>query len=152
MTERQNRFKPNPLGLLVAALLAIERDEAIPFVARFLENADDTAGEAAFALAETHSPAALNVLIARQKHVADPWFLSVLLSAIALTRLPQAVDFLLAKIEHDEREAPLAIEALVRLASDAGLRARLAKAVEETGSSRLQKALAEHLAAMGEKN
>ena len=41
------------------ALLAIDRDAAIPFIARFLASGDDGAGEAAFALAETHSPAAL---------------------------------------------------------------------------------------------
>ncbi len=69
---------------------------AIPFVAGFLEAGDDPAAEAAFALAEIRNPAALAVLLARQKDSADPWFAGVLLSAIALTRLPEAIDFLLA--------------------------------------------------------
>jgi len=132
------------LAVCFAALLAIEREDAIPFVARFLENGDDVAGEAAFALAETHSKAALDVLVVQQKRVADPWFMGVVLSAIALTRLPEAMDFLVEKVERDEREAPLAIEALARVASNVELRAWVERAVEENGSPRLKKAWNEH--------
>jgi hypothetical protein len=137
---------PEVLGQCFGALLAIERDAAIPFVAGFLEAGDDPAGEAAFALAETHSPAALAVLIQRQKKDVDAWFGGVLMSAIALTRLPEAIDFLIGMIEREEREAPLAIEALARIATGEELRARLEKAVEGTGSPRLEKALREHIA------
>lgn len=133
------------LGACFAALLAIEREDAIPFVARFLEAGDDAAGEAAFALAETHSQATLAVLLAQQKSAADPWFQSVMQSAIALTRLPEAIDFLLAKITGDERDAPMAIEALARLKPNEKLRSRMEKAVGEADSSRLKKALSEHL-------
>ena len=48
------------LAACFSALLAIDRDAAIPFIARFLASGDDGAGEAAFALAETHSEAALS--------------------------------------------------------------------------------------------
>jgi hypothetical protein len=65
----------------------------------------------------------------------------VLLSAIALTRLPEAVEFLLGMIERVEREAPSAIEALSRVASGEELKARLERAVGATGSERLEKAL-----------
>jgi hypothetical protein len=132
---------PEVLGQCFTALLAIERDAAIPFVAGFLEAGDDPAAEAAFALAEIRNPAALAVLLARQKDSADPWFAGVLLSAIALTRLPEAIDFLLAMIEREEREAPAAIEALSRVASGEELQARLKHAVGATGSERLEKAL-----------
>ncbi len=141
---------PEVLGACFAALLSIEGEPAIEFVARFLEAGDDAAGEAAFVLAETHSPVALAALLARQRSGAEPWFAGVLLSAIALTRLPTATDFLLGMIEREEREAPAAIEALARLAPGAELRERLETAVQETGSSRLLKALREHLPVQNE--
>ena len=137
--------EPEVLGQCFAALLAIERDAAIPFVARFLDAGDDPAGEAAFALAETRSPAALAALLARQNSVVDEWFSGVLFSAIALTRLPEATDFLIGIIEREEREAPRAIEALGRAATSDELRARLVSAVESTGSPRLLNALRENL-------
>ncbi len=135
------------LAQCFSALLAIERDPAIQFVAQFMEAEDDPAGEAAFALAETRNPVALTKLLERQRVVADPWFAGVLLSAIALTRLPQGIDFLLAMIEGEDREAPVAIEAIARASPNAELRARLVEAVETTGSPKLLKALREHLPA-----
>jgi HEAT repeat protein len=131
---------PEVLGQCFTALLAIERDQAVSFVAAFLEAGDDPAGEAAFALAEMRNPAALAVLLERQKGITDEWFGGVLLSAIALTRLPEAIEFLLGMIEREEREAPAAIEALSRVAGEE-LNARLERAVEATGSERLEKAL-----------
>ncbi len=133
------------LAQCFGALIAIDRQASIPFVAGFLEAADDPAAEAAFALAETRSPEALAALLKCQEGVADPWFAGVLLSAIALTRLPEAIDFLVNLIEREEREADVAIEALARLSPSPDLRARLEQAVGETGSQRLQKALREHL-------
>jgi hypothetical protein len=135
------------LGQCFTALLAIERDAAIPFVAGFLEAGDDPAGEAAFALAETRSPAALAALLRRQKEFADEWFSGVLLSAIALTRLPEAADFLIGLIEREEREAARAIEALSRASTSDELKARLEKAVEDTGSPKLLKTLREQASA-----
>jgi len=127
------------------ALLDIERDAAIPFVADFLYGAESSSAEAAFALAQTRSPQALTCLLDRHKRASEPWFAGVLLSAIALTRLPQAADFLIAMIEREDREALAAIEALARLAPNAELYARIEQAVEATGSPRLLKALQEHL-------
>ena len=135
------------LAVCFQALLSIEREQAILFVAKFLEDGDDnTAGEAALALAETHSPTALHALIQRQKKNSDPWFAGVLLTAIALTRLPEGADFLIGMIEQEAREAEMAIEALARLTPGDELRTRIAKAVEETGSSRLRTAFETHLA------
>jgi hypothetical protein len=133
------------LAQCFSALLAIDREASIPFVAGFLEAADDPAGEAAFALSETRSPRALSELLKCRQSAADPWFAGVLLSAIALTRLPEAADFLIAIIEREEREADRVIEALARMAPSPELRARIEQAVAETGSQRLQKALREHL-------
>jgi hypothetical protein len=127
------------------ALLAIEREDAVSFVARFLEAGDDSAAEAAFALAGTHLPAALEVLIQNQKSVSDPWMMGVLLSAIALTRLPESMDFLIGLIEQEAREAETAIEAMAQLEPNNELRARIAKAVDDAGSPRLKRAFERHV-------
>ncbi len=133
--------EPEVLGQCFSALLAIERDAAIPFVAGFLDPGDDPAGEAAFALAEMRSQSALAALLKRQKEFADEWFSGVLLSAVALTRLPEAIDFLISLIEHEEREAPRAIEALSRVPANDELSARLEQTVQATGSPKLIKIL-----------
>lgn len=137
--------EPEVLAACFASLLAIERDGAIPFVTGFLEAGDGAAAEAAFALSEIRSKQALAALLLRYKIVADPWFGSVLLSAIALTRLPEAVDFLLTLIRDEASDATAAIEAIGRTAPAPELRARLAEAVEYTGSPRLGEALRKHL-------
>jgi hypothetical protein len=139
--------EPEVLAACFTALLAIDREGGIRFVSRFLAAGDDAAGEAAFALAETHSPAALAALLQARRTVAhpEPWFAGVLLSAIALTRLPEASEYLVGLIARDERDAPLVIEALAKAAPGEELRGRIAKAVEEAGSPRLRKALSEAL-------
>ncbi len=140
---------PEVLSVCFSALLAINRDASIAFVARFLELGDDAAAEAAFALAETHEPAALAGLLNLRQHptpaTTEPWYAGVLLSAIALTRLPHAVTYLMALIESEDRDAPAAIEALAKLSPGAELRARITQAVEDTSSPRLKKVLAELL-------
>ncbi|MGA2251434.1 hypothetical protein [Terracidiphilus sp.] len=133
------------LAVCFQALLTIEREDAISFVTRFLEPEDDSAAEAAFALAGTHLPVSLEALLQSYKKCHDPWFMGVLLSAIALTRLPEGVDFLIRLIEGEAREAEAAIEALAQPEPGDELRARIAKAVEDTGSPRLKKAFETHI-------
>ena len=142
--------EPEVLGAVYSALLSLEGARAIPLVAAALEDGGDLAAEAAFALADTRTQEALAVLIARHGVGADDWFGSVLLSAIALTRLPEAFDFLFAIIAREAREAPIAIEAIGRIAPSAELRARVAQAVEQTGSPRLTQAFRQHLPARAE--
>ncbi len=137
--------EPEVLGAVYAALLAVEGDRAIPLVAAALKEGDDTAAEAAFALADRRTPEALAALMARLRAGADAWFTPVLLSAIALTRLPQAVDFLISLIERDAREAAAAIEAFSRIAPGEALLARIAQAIEQADSPRLAQAMREHL-------
>jgi HEAT repeat protein len=139
--------EPEVLGAVYSALLSLEGAQAIPLVAGYLKEGGDLAAEAAFALADMRTPEALAALIERLRAGADAWFGSVLLSAIALTRLPEAIDFLLALIARDAREAPQAIEAIGRTAPNAELRARVQRAVEQTGSQRLEQALRQHLPA-----
>jgi hypothetical protein len=137
--------EPEVLGAVYSALLSLEGAQAIPLVGGYLKEGGDLAAEAAFALADMRTPEALAALIERLRAGADAWFGSVLLSAIALTRLPEAIDLLLALIARDAREAPQAIEAIGRTAPNAELRARVQQAVEQTGSERLEQALRQHL-------
>jgi hypothetical protein len=142
--------EPEVLGAVYSALLAVEGASAVTLVASALKEGDDLAAEAAFALADLRSPEGLAALIARLRAGADAWFSGVLLSAIALTRLPEAMDFLVALIAREEREAPAAIEALGRIAPNAALRARVEEVVAQTGSPRLQQAFSQHLPARPE--
>lgn len=139
--------EPEVMGACFSAMLAIDREGGIGFVARFLEAGDDAAGEAAFALAETHRPEALAALLQARRSIAspEPWFAGALLSAIALTRLPEAAEFLVGLIERDERDAPLAIEALMKAAPGEDLRVRIERAVDAVGGPRLRKALQDQL-------
>ncbi len=150
LIKSQPPEEPEVLGQCFAALLGIEGNEAIPFVAGFLQEGGEAGGEAAFALSATHSPAALAALLGCKRAVADDWFSGILCSAIALTRLPEAVDYLIGMIEREERDAPRAVEALARVATGQAFRERLARAVEATGSQRLIKALGENLAPAAE--
>jgi HEAT repeat protein len=144
---------PEVLGAVYAALLSLEGAEAIPLVAAVLENGDDLAAEAAFALAESRMLVALAALIARVRgsgmggggHKApDAWFAGALTNAIAITRLPEAFDFLVGEIENESRYAAAALEALGRIAPSVELRGRIEKAVVGTGSERLLKAFQEY--------
>jgi hypothetical protein len=146
----QDENEPEVLGAIYSALLSVEGTAAIPLVAKALEEGDDLASEAAFALAEMRSTAALTVLLARLRAGADVWFTSVLLSAIALTRQPEAMDFLLATIARDAREAPEAIEAIGRISPSPELRARVKEAVEKADSIRLRKAFDQYFPEISE--
>ena len=151
---------PEVLGAVYAALLSLEGVEAIKLVAAVLEDGDDLAGEAAFALAEMRTPEALAVLTARlgekgasgaraagSGHRApDGWFAGVLTSAIAMTRLPEAFDFLIQQVGRESRYAVAAVEALGRIGQSAEVRARIERAVEATGSERLRNVFQEHFA------
>ena len=140
-----DKSEPEVLGAVYSALLALEGARAVGVVSAALKEGDDLAAEAAFALAESHLPEALAALTARLRSGADSWFSGVLLSAIALTRLPEAMDFLLKLIEAEAREASVAIEAIGRTAPNTELRARLESAVTQTGSPHLLEALGQHL-------
>jgi HEAT repeat protein len=90
--------EPEALGACYTGILRIEGASAIPWVAQFLAQEDDSAAEAALAIAGTHSTQAFEVLRGRFTHAADPWFCSVLLSSMALTRQDAALEFLLDQV------------------------------------------------------
>jgi hypothetical protein len=137
--------EPEVIGACFSALLDLESKRAIPFVAQYLEEGDDVSAEGAFALSETRSPEALTALTTRRDSFADDWFDGVLLSSIALSRLPEAMDYLTGMIERDERRAAAAIEAVGRAGPSEETRTRVEAAVRKAGNPRLEQAMREHL-------
>ncbi len=104
--------EPELLGACYSGVLHLEGPSAIPWVARFLHPAepDDTAAEAAFAIAETRTEAAVTTLLAAYKQTRDPDFRATLLTALAVTRQDKAIDFLLAEIADGNNAAREALE------------------------------------------
>lgn len=134
--------EPEVLGACYGGILRIEGASAIPWISRFLNAGDDSAAEAALAIAGTHSPQAFAVLRDRLARAADPWLCSVLLSAIALSRQDAALEFLLDLVRTESLQAEAAIEAILRSLPTAETTKRLEKLV--TGNPRLFHAFATH--------
>ena len=137
-----NSEEPEVLGACYSGILRIEGATAIPWISRFLASADDPAAEAALAIASTHSPQGFETLRERFAEEADPWFRSVLLSAIVLTRQDAAVQFLLDLVRTESLEAEAAIEAILRTMPNAEVTKRLEELV--AGKQRLTRAFATH--------
>lgn len=132
--------EPEVLGACFSALLgmdSVDKSGTIRLVADCLDDGEEAAAEAAFALAETHDPAALATLVTRRRKAADVWFASVLDNAIALTRLEEGLEFLLGMIENDARQAASALEAISRVYQSEGMRARVYGAVTASKSERV---------------
>lgn len=108
--------EPELLGACYSGVLGIEGPSAIPWTARFLSGEDDTAAEAAMAIAQTHTPEAFELLRSTFTQARHPWFRTAVLSAVALTRQRDATEWLLSLVEHEERHAADAREALCRSA------------------------------------
>lgn len=106
--------EPEVLGACYGGVLRIEGKGAIPWAAQFLKKGDDAAAEAALAIAGTHSVEGFAALRDRLEHARDPWFRSVLLSAIALTRQESAMEFLFDAVRKESLDAERAMEALLR--------------------------------------
>lgn len=134
------------LGACYGGILRIEGKSAISWIARFLAAGDDPAAEAALAIASDRSPESFRLL--QQRFVddapSDPWFRSVLLSAIALTRQQEGIDFLLDLVRQDNFHSEPAIEAILR----SGPSDEMVRHLKETvsGNPRLVRFVAEHQA------
>jgi HEAT repeat protein len=106
--------EPEVLGACYIGILSIDGVRAIPWVSKFLATADDCAGEAALAIAGTHSIEGFECLKQRLLEAGDPWWRSVVLSAIALCRHEAALEFLLDQVRTESLQAEGAIEAILR--------------------------------------
>jgi HEAT repeat protein len=144
--------EPEVLGACYSGILHIEGKSAIAWLSRFLTPGDDLAAEAALAIASDRSPEAFHAL--RRRFLADSppesrkndlkmndsWFLSVLLSAIALTRQPEAHDFLLDQVRAESLHAEAAIEVILRSGASPEAVRQLEQAA--AGNPRLAQAVA----------
>ncbi|HTV55389.1 MAG TPA: hypothetical protein VMI06_10785, partial [Terriglobia bacterium] len=108
----------------------------------FLATSDATAAEAALAIAADRSPQAFDALRERLLREYDPWFQSVLLSAIGLTRQQPAEDFLLDCIRTESPYAEWAIEAILQSMPSPEIIKQLEMIV--AGNRRLARAFAAH--------
>ncbi|MCP5112083.1 MAG: hypothetical protein GY953_14735, partial [bacterium] len=71
-------------------------------------------------------------------------FTDTLLAAIGLTRLPEAIDFLIQLVAENPASAEAALEALTWARADEEIRSRLEAAVERTGSQQLRRLYKKH--------
>jgi hypothetical protein len=130
-----------------AGLLAVEPDESVGFVARYLESEDDAVCEAAaLALGESRLPAALGSLeaAANAAYVPD-WFRRVLVRAAALHRSDAAFAWLLRLAgEAPLKTAAHVIEILAIYRHNTRLGRDLARIIEERSEPELQTLFSEH--------
>ena len=134
--------EPEVLGACYAGVLRIEGGAAISWVRRFLDSAGDTAAEAGLAIAGSHSLEGFTVLREHFENAKDPWWRSVLLSAIALTRQEAAQEFLFGLIRSESLSAEAAIETILRAAPSAETLKHLEELVAR--NPRLARAFATH--------
>ncbi len=134
--------EPEVLGACYGGILRIEGVSAISWVRRFLEAGDESAAEAALAIAVTHTPEAFDVLQQAFAKADDPWWRSALLSAISLTRQDAALEFLTELVRTESLHAEAAIEAVLRSVPSPEVIARLEKLV--AGNPRLSRVFASH--------
>ena len=121
-----------------AGLLRLAPARSLDFVAEFLRNASDEVAEAAaFALGESHLAGALAVLRHAWEENASAERKRSLLLAIAMLRLDEAVEFLLARIDDSERVAQDALTALAMYGRDEAIRARIEACVRKRGGAAL---------------
>jgi HEAT repeat protein len=132
---------PELMGACCAGVLRIEGVRSIAWASRFLTAGDDSAAEAALAIAGTQSREGFEALRECLGTAKDPWFRSVLLSAIALTRQETAVDLLLDCIRKDSVDARPALEALLRSMPSEEIIERIETLVAD--NPRLRRVLAE---------
>ncbi len=95
-----------------SGVLHIEGPSAISWAGKFLhpEAPDEASNEAAFAIAETSSETAFNLLHQAFDTTRDADFKDALLSAIALTRQDKAIDLLFDLVAQGNRSPREAIE------------------------------------------
>jgi HEAT repeat protein len=106
--------RPVIIGHVFDALLNMERDQAVPFVAEYLRSGDEALrDEAALALGASRLSGGLKELIETWKSIRSDGFSEILLRAISSSRLPEAIEFLLDLLRNGTaRQSAAAAEAL----------------------------------------
>jgi HEAT repeat protein len=140
--------EPEVTAECVVALASLERVRALEFIERFLGGRNETvAGAAALALGEMRHASALRVLLERWELDRSVEGRTTLVLPIALSRLPESVEFLAGVIQSgDERLAVAAVEALRIYRHDEAACAKIRAAVEGRGAEAVTRMLAEAFA------
>jgi HEAT repeat protein len=130
--------EPDVIAESLFGLLDSSPSEALPFVAQFLDAANAAPCEAAIlALGRSRLPAAFDLLkTCWERH---PIGNDVIFVAMAISRLPAAIEFLLEIVTSGgEKNATVALSALMIHRYDPNLRERIARAVETSNSDALR--------------
>jgi HEAT repeat protein len=132
--------EPDVLSECLSGLLTIEPAENLAFVCQFLDTVDPARCEAAaLALGKSRLPGALDALKSCWQRSYLPGLREQLLLAIAMMRLPAAIDFLMELVASDSESAALAAMSALKIHSyDPKLRERLGLVVKKTGSRALE--------------
>ena len=130
LKARQGDIESEVVGQAFDYLFQLEREQALPFVAEFLQpKLGPVAEEAALALGSSRLPGAAVFLEQSFAHQRDPEFRQVLLRALSSTRLPPALEFLLNLVRNGrEADALCAIEALALHRDSADIRRQVEQA------------------------
>ena len=123
---------PDVIAECFAGLMKLAPRKSIEFIGRFLDANDDDLRQAAIlALGESRQPEAFEFLKQRYAGTFGAARKKSLLLAIAMTRLPQAIDFLLDVIANaDELVVNEALEAMKLYRGDATVQQRIAEALQ----------------------
>jgi len=133
---------PDVIAECFDAILKLTPRKSVEFVARYIDSDDDDLKQnAILALGESRLPDALTVLKDRFTTELTGEARKPLLFAIALTRLPQAIDFLIEVIANERPSLGAAtIDAMKIYHADPHIRARVLEEVEERGEADLREA------------
>jgi hypothetical protein len=114
LKARLGDSSPLVIGHVFDALLDLERDRAVPFVAGYLKSKDESVrDEAALALGSSRLTSAVGVLVNAWKEFPGEEFGGVILRAVSASRLSEAIQFLLDVLKTGTlRQSTAALEAL----------------------------------------
>src|SRR5262245_37350174 len=141
LKARVGDVEPEVVAECLNALVAADAAASVPFVGQFLASSSEEIAEgAALALAESRCADALELLKQHWPKTRPGSLQNVLLLAIAITRLPAGVDFLIDILAAaDESTGPAAITALAIHRHNPSVREHVGDIVAKKRDSELRK-------------
>ncbi len=130
---------PDVLAECFSSLLGADPEHSLEFVAAYLDNNEETTAEAAiWALGESRLLAAFEMLREKWNRTVHMGTQKVLLSAMAASRLSEAMEFLYSQLrEGNVQTATAVLEALAPYAASETITEAVRSAVEERGQRSL---------------
>jgi hypothetical protein len=132
--------EPEVLRECFSALLG-DPEQSLAFVAGYLEDEEEVAEAAAWALGESRLPSAFAALQEKWERTAYESLRKVLAAAMAASRLPVAIEFLCGQVREGSTQAALAvIEGLAPYAGSESIAQAVRAAVEGRGQAKVTEA------------